>query len=143
MTVQDAVNTPTTHTIPITVDLKPRVSVAGVDLSGKFIAQAESLFNISGGIFTDEDSTLTYELKLDNPGDKYGCGLALCDVQTWLTFTEPAATGDNFTLSGTNPDFIPETYDYYLRAIDSNGLVNYVVVEIEMGGKSIFTGFKS
>lgn len=135
LTVQDNKNDPVEYDITMTVNLKPRIKAGLPDLSGTFIALTESFFELQNDIFSDEDDPLIYNLEVENQNDVYGCGQDYCDAPSWVVLEDPATTGTGFNISGTFATYQHVTLDLVLKAYDSDGLSNFVPVELSVQGK--------
>lgn len=124
VTAQDIYNTPTEMSFVMNVDLKPRVNTSITALSSSMVSMEVSTFQINGKLFSDEDSTLSYQLKNKN-------GTA---APTWLSVIPPASASDNITIQGSSPTFMINDFELLLIATDSKGQTNNVTIHIYMTG---------
>lgn len=60
--VDDSINPPVIFSFNLNIDYKPKISSSVTRRSGQFIATQDSNFVINGGLFYDEDVSLTYAL---------------------------------------------------------------------------------
>ena len=61
ISVSDPYNLPVTEVFNVNIDYPPQIS-SSVSLYGKMVAFENSVFNVSSSLFTDEDTTLTYDI---------------------------------------------------------------------------------
>lgn len=122
LTAADAYNTPVNMTIQINVNLRPKYNTGVTNLNTTFIALEYSYFEISGGLFTDENtSALVFDLKYINGSSP----------SSWLTLTPPASPPSGyFNLTGTYPDFIGIDLKLQITATDLVGLTRTVNISI-------------
>ena len=111
---KDPYNEPTNMAIVISVDFKPRLNASITNLTGRFIVQELSYFEIDGSLFSDEDmSTLQYTLTYTN-------GSA---IESWLIFTPPSSPPSGvFNISGIYPFHQENEYAMTITANDANNL---------------------
>lgn len=124
VSASDIYNAPTYKTFDMNVDLKPRINSSVTVLSGEFVALEVSNFIISGKLFSDEDSTLTYTLT-ETDGST---------LRSWMNLTSPLTSADNFTIAGTSTTFLNTDFNLILIATDSKGQSNSVTITVQMKG---------
>ena len=110
----DPYNLPQTMAISISVNFKPNVNTSIVTLSGTFVAQEFSYFEIDGRLFSDENtSSLQFTIE-------YANGSA---ADSWLTFVPPSSPPSGlFNFSGTYPNFEKKEFTMAIVAEDEEGL---------------------
>ena len=119
----DPYNAPIIMTISISVNFEPKIDSSLGALTGVFIAQELSYYQINGGLFTDESmSTLTVTVALSNGSS----------LPSWLIFTPPSSPPAGvYQFSGIYPNFDFTLINITLTAEDENGLSANAEVSIE------------
>ena len=110
----DPYNPPQTMQIVISVNFKPNVNTSVPGLTGVFVAQEFSYFEIDGSLFSDENtSSLQFTIEYSN-------GSA---ADSWLTFVPPSAPPSGvFNLSSIYPTFEKRQFSMAIVAEDEVGL---------------------
>lgn len=112
--VTDGYNPTEQVDITININYKPKDNPAVVVRSGEFICLQQSKFTISKNILTDDDTIVSYTLKLADGSAPPG----------WIQMKLPSATTHgNFEFNGTYPIFENKDIEFMLEATDSKGLV--------------------
>ena len=123
----DNMNPPTSVTINIYTDFKPKINSAVTTLSGKFIWKQTSTFSISSNLFTDEDSTLNYSLTYSNGST----------IDSWMNMILPSnSLSGDFEFTGNYPNFTTLTLSFILTAKDSKTQSSSVTITILISGKA-------
>ena len=120
----DPYNPLKTMSIEISVNFKPNVNTSIVDLTGVFVAQEFSYFEIDGSLFSDENMTSLTMTAVRSNGTS---------LPSWLTFTPPSfPPAGFFNFSGTYPYLEKKELYIIITAQDEFSLTETVNVTLQI-----------
>ena len=124
----DPYNGPVDAQLELRINLAPKVNTTVTMLNYSMVTQKNSNFTVPGGLFYDEDATLSYVLtNTDNS-----------PAPAWLHFSPPQSTvSGNFEFDGYYPIFEEKEFEFKLVAEDSAGLTQSVSIFVNIIRKSI------